>query len=154
MKEKLISSALMFQLKNSEYQQILTGKRHCDIFEEIYYHKINYIKESLREGFMTDTFRFVDRYETVEIAKKQINFQIVIKDMNFIQKKYGLNENKFQLNLNFGVDFNMTHNNFENLKENCEKNNLYISGDENNFHFQLLTELGCLFKNLIETKEN
>ena len=66
--EKIISSAIKFKLKNSEYFQVMCGKRHCNIFEMMYNYNIEYNKDSSIQGFFTNKNRFVDRYEGMKIA--------------------------------------------------------------------------------------
>lgn len=67
---KLISSAIKCKPVDSEYEMIFTGKRHCDIFEFMFNYHIQYDKLSAIQGFMTDNYQFVDRYEAKEIAIK------------------------------------------------------------------------------------
>lgn len=66
--EKIICSAIKFQIIGSEYFHIMCGKRHADVFETMFHQKIEYDKKTHVQGFLTSTDRFVDRYEAAEIA--------------------------------------------------------------------------------------
>ena len=66
--EKLVCSAIKFQIIGSDYFHIMCGKRHADIFETMFQHKIQYNKKTHEQGFLTSNDRFVDRYEAVDIA--------------------------------------------------------------------------------------
>lgn len=65
---KLISSAIKFQLKNSDYWHIMTGLRHGLIYQMMYSYNIDYNKSTAEEGFLTDTNQFVNRFDTVDIV--------------------------------------------------------------------------------------
>ena len=65
---KIVASAIKFYPIDSEYPQIICGKRHCDCFELMYNHQLNYNKPTHVQGFLTNDNRFVDRYEAAEIA--------------------------------------------------------------------------------------
>lgn len=65
---KIIAAAINFYPVDSEYPQIACGKRHGDAFEIMYNHGIAYDKKTAVQGFLTDDFRFVDRYEAKKIA--------------------------------------------------------------------------------------
>ena len=66
---KIISAAIKFKPKGSEYFQIMCGKRHCNVLEKIYNLHIEYDKKTSVQGFLTDNNTFVDRYEAFEIAR-------------------------------------------------------------------------------------
>ena len=68
--EKIICSAIKFQILNSEYFQIMCGLRHADVFELMFHQKIEYNRKTHIQGFLTSSDRFVDRYEAAEIALK------------------------------------------------------------------------------------
>lgn len=65
----IIASAIKFYIReDSEYPIIWTGHRHSDIFEDMYYHGIQYVKPTAIQGFITDDNRFLDRFEAREHA--------------------------------------------------------------------------------------
>ena len=66
--EKLVCSAIKFQIVGSDYFHIMCGKRHADIFETMFKLRIQYEKTTHEQGFLTSNDRFVDRYEAVDIA--------------------------------------------------------------------------------------
>ena len=66
--ELIKSSAIKYWPKDSTHIHILGGKRHADILEFMFKHKIRYVKHSMKQGFFTTENRFVDRYEAAEIA--------------------------------------------------------------------------------------
>ena len=68
---KIIASAIKFQMKGSPYWNILSGCRHCDVYEQMFHFGIinKYNNDTKVEGFLTDKFEFLDRYEAVEYAK-------------------------------------------------------------------------------------
>lgn len=66
---KLVAAAIKFYPKDSEYPQIVCGKRHCDCFEWMFNHKVEYDKITHIQGFLTDEDVFVDRYEAFQIAR-------------------------------------------------------------------------------------
>ena len=65
---KLIAAAIKFYPKDSEYPQIVCGKRHCDCFEWMFKHQVEYDKITHEQGFLTNTNQFVDRYEAMNMA--------------------------------------------------------------------------------------
>lgn len=65
---KIVAAAIKFYPKDSEYPQIVCGKRHCDCFEWMFKHKVEYDKESHVQGFLTNQYQFVDRYEAMYMA--------------------------------------------------------------------------------------
>lgn len=71
----LVSSAIKFQNTNSEYFDVMCGKRHPDILHRMFLMRIDYDRNTAVQGFMTDTNQFVDRYDAMEIAfnAKQID---------------------------------------------------------------------------------
>lgn len=65
----IIASAIKFYIReDSEYPIIWTGHRHSDIFEDMCYHGIQYMKPNSIQGFITDDNRFLDRTEAREYA--------------------------------------------------------------------------------------
>ena len=66
--EKLVASAIKFYSVDSDYPIIMTGKRHADILYSMWKSNILYLKSRAIQGFLTDTDRFVDRYEAKKIA--------------------------------------------------------------------------------------
>ena len=66
--ERIESSAIKFNIPNDKYSQILCAKRHADILEYMFNHKIEYDKNTAVQGFMTSEDRFVDRHEGAYIA--------------------------------------------------------------------------------------
>lgn len=65
----LVSSAIKFKLKDSNYFHILCGLRHCDIFEMMFKKGFDYDKDTCEQGFMTSDDRFVDRRIAVYVAR-------------------------------------------------------------------------------------
>lgn len=65
---KIVAAAIKFYPKDSEYPQIVCGKRHCDCFEWMFKHKVEYDKETHVQGFLTNQHQFVDRYEAMYMA--------------------------------------------------------------------------------------
>ncbi len=68
---KLIAAAIKFYPKDSEYPQIVCGKRHCNCLEWMFTHKIDYDKQTHVQGFITEDNQFVDRYEAMDIALEE-----------------------------------------------------------------------------------
>ena len=66
---KLIAAAIQFYPKDSKYPQIVCAKRHCDCFEWMFKHQVEYDKKTHVQGFLADENQFVDRYEAFNIAK-------------------------------------------------------------------------------------
>lgn len=65
---KLVAAAIKFYPEDSEYPQIVCGKRHCDCFEWMFNHRVKYDKNTHEQGFLTNTNQFVDRYEAMNMA--------------------------------------------------------------------------------------
>ena len=65
---KLIAAAIKFYPKDSEYPQIVCGKRHCDCYEWMFTHRVVYDRSTYTEGFLTNNDQFVDRYEAMNMA--------------------------------------------------------------------------------------
>ena len=65
---KLVAAAIQFYPKDSEYPQIVCGKRHCDCFAWMFKHQVEYDKMTHVQGFLTNTNQFVDRYEAMNMA--------------------------------------------------------------------------------------
>ena len=65
----LVSSAINFKLKNSNYYHILCGRRHNEIFKLMSDLHIEYDKETVEQGFMTSDDKFVDRRIAVYVAR-------------------------------------------------------------------------------------
>lgn len=69
--EHLVAAAIcLYRDDEDQYPFIYTAKRHADIYELLHKSNIKYSRWCSIEGFMTDTFRFVDRYEAKHIAVK------------------------------------------------------------------------------------
>ncbi len=66
---KLVSAAIKFRLKNSEYYHILCGRRHDEIFRLMHDLHIDYDKETAEQGFLTSDDKFVDRRIAVYVAR-------------------------------------------------------------------------------------
>lgn len=64
----IIASAIKFYSKNSEYPIIMTGHRHPNIFNKMAEMGIQYNKDTCVQGFMTDDFHFLNRYEAKKYA--------------------------------------------------------------------------------------
>ena len=71
---KLIAAAIKYYPIDSKYPQIVCAERHCDCFEWMFKHQVEYDRKSHQQGFLTSENQFVDRYEAMEIAhsSKQI----------------------------------------------------------------------------------
>ena len=65
---KVVAAAIKFRLVDSDYFCIMTNRRHADVLEQMYQLHIQYDRKSAVQGFVTDTDRFVDRYEAKKIA--------------------------------------------------------------------------------------
>lgn len=64
-------SAIMFESPNfASRMVIMIDKRHVDIFKAMFDQHITYNKETMVQGFMTDDFRFLDRYDAKIEARK------------------------------------------------------------------------------------
>ena len=66
---KVVSAAIKFYIKGDTYPTIMSGNRHCDVFEKMYNMRIDYDKQTTVQGFLTDDTTFVDRYEAFKIAR-------------------------------------------------------------------------------------
>lgn len=69
---KLVAAAIKFYPKDSEYPQIVCGKRHCDCFEWMFTHRVEYDKQIHEQGFLTENNQFVDRYSAMYLAHDQL----------------------------------------------------------------------------------
>ena len=69
---KLIAAAIKFYPKDSEYPQIVCGKRHCDCLEWMFKHQVEYDKQTQEQGFLTEHNQFVDRYSAMYLAHDQL----------------------------------------------------------------------------------
>ena len=65
--EKIIAAAISYPV-NDIISCIDSGERHNEIYEGLYKSYGSQLPEDLIEGFLTNTGRFVDRYEAKEIA--------------------------------------------------------------------------------------
>ena len=65
---KLVASAIKFKPLDSEYYQIMCGKRHCDVLEMMYNLRIKYEKATAVQGFLTEDDQFLDRYDAALTA--------------------------------------------------------------------------------------
>lgn len=68
---KLVAAAIKFYPKDSNYPQIVCGKRHCDCLEWMFKHRVEYNKQTHIQGFLTEDNQFVDRYEAMDIALEE-----------------------------------------------------------------------------------
>lgn len=68
--EKIIASAIRFKRTEDTAPEIWTGLRHSDIFEQMHQMGVHYVFGTAEQGFLTDTYRFVDRIEAKAIAIK------------------------------------------------------------------------------------
>ena len=80
---KIVASAIKFQPKDSDFPMIAVGYRHCDCFEWMFNHHVEYDKRTHIQGFMTNKSRFVDRYEAAEIAWRE---RQILKESDTFQK--------------------------------------------------------------------
>ena len=69
---KLVAAAIQFYPKDSEYPQIVCGKRHCDCLEWMFKHQVEYDKLTHEQGFLTEYNQFVDRYAAMYFAHDQV----------------------------------------------------------------------------------
>ena len=65
---KIVASAIKFYPKDNEYPVVVCGKRHCDCFEWMFNHRVEYDKNTHIQGFLTNQDQFVDRYEAMCMA--------------------------------------------------------------------------------------
>ena len=65
---KIIAAAIKFKPKDSDYYQIMCGKRHCNVLELMHKHGLDYHKVGAVQGFLTEEDQFLDRYEAAEMA--------------------------------------------------------------------------------------
>lgn len=68
---RLVAAAIKFYPIDSEYPQIVCGKRHCNCLEWMFKHKVEYDKQTHIQGFLTEDNQFVDRYEAMDIALEE-----------------------------------------------------------------------------------
>ena len=65
---QLVAAAIKFKPLDSEYYQIMCGKRHCNVLELMYKHGLDYHRVGAIQGFLTDDDQFVDRYDAAQMA--------------------------------------------------------------------------------------
>lgn len=65
---KIVAAAIKFYPADSEYPQVVCGKRHWNCLEWMFKHNIDYDKVTHVQGFLTNTDQFVDRYEAMNLA--------------------------------------------------------------------------------------
>ena len=65
---KIIAAAIKFKPRNSDYFQVMCGKRHCNVLEVMHKLGIEYEKVSSVQGFFTDDDQFIDRYDAARMA--------------------------------------------------------------------------------------
>ena len=65
---KIVAAAIKFKPKDSEYYQIMCGKRHCNVLELMYKHGLDYHKVGAVQGFLTEDDQFLDRYDAARMA--------------------------------------------------------------------------------------
>lgn len=66
--EKIFCAAVKIIQNEGAYPLIICGHRHADCWETAHEHHITYLTENTIQGFLTDSNRFVDRYEAKKIA--------------------------------------------------------------------------------------
>lgn len=65
--EKIVAAAVSYKI-NDPIGCIDFGKRHSEIYQQLHKTYAGKTPSGLVEGFLTDTGRFVDRYEAKDIA--------------------------------------------------------------------------------------
>ena len=65
--EKVAMAAVRYKF-NDDLDCIAFGKRHSDIYQDLHKTYAGKMPLGLVEGFLTDSGRFVDRYEAKDIA--------------------------------------------------------------------------------------
>ena len=65
---QLVAAAIKFKPLDSNYYQIMCGKRHYNVLELMYKHGLDYHKVGAVQGFLTDDDQFVDRYDAARMA--------------------------------------------------------------------------------------
>lgn len=65
---KIVAAAIKFKPLDSEYYQIMCGKRHCNVLELMYKHGLDYHKVGAVQGFLTEDDQFLDRYDAARMA--------------------------------------------------------------------------------------
>ena len=65
---KIVAAAIKFKPLDSEYYQIMCGKRHCNVLELMYKHGLDYHKVGAIQGFLTEDDQFLDRYDAARMA--------------------------------------------------------------------------------------
>ena len=65
---KIISAAIKFKPKGSEYFKIMCGTRHCNVLEMMLKLGSEYEKATSVQGFLTDDDQFIDRYDAALMA--------------------------------------------------------------------------------------
>lgn len=83
---RVISAAIKYRPLDSKSFMIVIGKRHSDIWEWLFNNKIQYDKDSVIQGFFTDTNQFVDRYEAKKIAVEAN--QLIVPEEETYQELY------------------------------------------------------------------
>lgn len=77
--ERLKAAAVLcYRSDEDKYPFVYTARRHVDIYEELHELHIKY-RYSI-EGFVTNTFRFVDRYEAKKIAVEAAQLIVPLED--------------------------------------------------------------------------
>ena len=66
--ERVVAAAIKFQQQDYTYPAVMCGRRHADVFQQMFSLGIKYDKRSHVQGFWTNQDRFVDRYEAFDIA--------------------------------------------------------------------------------------
>ncbi len=65
---KIVAAAIKFKPLDSEYYQIMCGKRHCNVLELMHKHGLDYHKVGAVQGFLTEDDQFLDRYDAARMA--------------------------------------------------------------------------------------
>ena len=68
MEQKIVAAAIKFYQDGYEYPTIMCGRRHSDVFQQMFSLGIKYDKKTHIQGFLTNDNQFVDRYAAFDIA--------------------------------------------------------------------------------------
>ena len=64
---RIMCAAIRAKVDGVKFAEI-QAERHADCYEILNREHPDYDRDSVKEGFLTDTYRFVDRYKAKEIA--------------------------------------------------------------------------------------
>lgn len=79
-KEYLIAAAIEFTNKKTQCREVWLGKRHNNVFEDMFHSGIEYDRATYIQGFFTNRGRFVNRYEAKDIAVAANQLIVPIED--------------------------------------------------------------------------